>query len=207
MHASLRGWATPVAAALGVLLIGGCSSDEVPDPVGSAAPSASVATEPEVTVRVTRVAGTLSADERAALAEDAGGVVRDYLLGAFVQSPAAESPGAGAGDDPFATFTAGAAALAAQDRAVLTGEPYADAESVTVDRAAVRLSVVAPQRQVAGATAQVFLNLSVVPAEGEDALPVRVRGRLLLTPAADGWRIFGYDLSRSDAGTVSGEAR
>lgn len=180
------------------LLVGGCSPDNDPAPVPDAETSPSVATEPEVTVRVTRVAGTLSSDERAALALDAGGVARDYLLGAYVEAPDA---------DPFTDFTEGAAALAEEDRAVLTGETYADGAVVTVDRAAIRLSAVAPQRRVAGATAWVFLNLSVGGAEGADPVPVRVRGRLLLTPSADGWRIFGYDLSRSDVGTVSGEAR
>jgi hypothetical protein len=39
----------------------------------------------------------------------------------------------------------------------------------------------------------VFLDLAVT--DGARDRLLELRGRLLLTPAGDGWQIFGYDLS------------
>ena len=50
-----------------------------------------------------------------------------------------------------------------------------------------------------GATARVSLDLSVSDA-GRDRL-VRVRGRLLLSPVDDEWRIFGYDVALDSSPT------
>jgi hypothetical protein len=53
--------------------------------------------------------------------------------------------------------------------------------------------VVAAHGRAVGATAKVSLDLRVT--EAGRTRPVRVQGRLLLTPTDHGWRIFGYHVA------------
>jgi hypothetical protein len=53
-------------------------------------------------------------------------------------------------------------------------------------------SVVAPRGRAVGATARIHLEVQ------RGGRPLRIDGRLLLTPTKRGWQIFGYDLTRSD---------
>jgi hypothetical protein len=65
------------------------------------------------------------------------------------------------------------------------------------------LAVLAPRQHVAGLTAAVDL-VFVVDRGDDPAQRVRLRGRLLLTRVDAGWRIFGYDLRRTQTPTAGG---
>ncbi len=53
--------------------------------------------------------------------------------------------------------------------------------------------MLAVKGHAAGATARVVLRFRT---DGEVQRKVEVRGRLFLTPTPDGWRIFGYDVTK-----------
>ena len=137
---------------------------------------------------VSRVLGELSKDERASLEREAAQLIGGYLSAAYLH----ERPGDGH-LGAFPGFTPGARKLALEDVDTLSDAKLARADQVEPRHAAALLSVVAPDGRPVGATARLFLNLSVSEG-GRDRL-VAVRGRLLLSPAGDAWRIFGYDLS------------
>jgi hypothetical protein len=184
------------------LLLAGCTSDV---PAASGAPDTDAsdtgATEPpslRVRAEVTLVAGGLSPRQRRTVARQAEATVLAYVEAAFL----GDYPRSDGFGDAFPGFTPGARALARKDAGVLTGRRFADAAEVTATAASAYVSVVAPDGRPVGATARVSVDLEVLPDRGEPR-PVRLRGRLLLTPSADGWRVFGYDLSRSDLGSIA----
>ena len=156
-----------------------CFGDDA-EPGPSPTPAAEQLT---VRTRVTRVAGRLGREERRRLEARAGELVEEYVAAAFL----------GRGRDPFPGFTAGARRRAEQDRRVLTIDGDSG-DGTSVQRASAYLAVLAHRRRAAGATARLQLDLAVPSGAGTDT--VRVSGRLLLTPTRDGWRIFGYHLTR-----------
>jgi hypothetical protein len=166
---------------------GGSTDRRAPEAGSSVAP----ATAPlRVRAAVTRVAGRLHASARKRVAARARSLVTTYLHSAFL---GAEGPPRGTG--AFPGFTPAARTMAQRDREVLTGAAYAGADRVVPRSARVKVNVVAPGGRAVGATAWVRLALAVT--SGGHARSVDVAGRLLLTPTAHGWRIFGYDLSQS----------
>ena len=60
----------------------------------------------------------------------------------------------------------------------------------------VAVDILAVKGHAVGATARVLLKFST---EGEVQQDVVVRGRLFLTWTPDGWRIFGYDVTKGRA--------
>jgi hypothetical protein len=112
----------------------------------------------------------------------------DYLAAAYLH----ERPATG-DQDSFPGFTRGAQALARKDVETTSDAAFSGAEEVRSRGAVAFLSVVAPEGRPVGATARVFLDLAVT--DGARDRLLELRGRLLLTPAGDGWQIFGYDLS------------
>jgi len=184
--------AVPLTAlTLLAVLLSGCTSD--PDPEAgppsapsSASPSSSAPEPLRLETAVARVAGKLSQARRERVARKAGAVVEDYLQAAFLAGPP---------QGAFDSFTSGARKQARHDRRLLTAAGLRSAEPVTATHAAAYLSVLAPRGRVVGATARLEADLRV-ERRGEPRT-VRLRGRLMLTPTAKGWRIFGYDLSRS----------
>jgi hypothetical protein len=143
---------------------------------------------------VTRVIGELPRKKRKRLAGEIDTVVGRYLRAAFLQ-PGSGSRDAAAAEDRFPAFTPGARTRAVRDRQLLTGLPFSDARRVEPRRATAYVAMLAPHGGPLGATARVRLELSVTTGDGTG--PVTVTGRLLLTPTAHGWRIFGYDITRS----------
>ena len=127
--------------------------------------------------RVTRVAGPLADVRRDRVARRARAVVAGYLQGAFLHT-----------GDPFRAFTGRARRAARSD-----GELLTESRGVELRRAHAWFSVAAPEGRPVGLTARVLVEL----ADGRRA--GSVTGRLLMTRTADGWRVFGYDLARSDA--------
>ncbi len=147
--------------------------------------------------RVTRVSGDLPAARRDEVARQVGAVVSSYVQHAFLgTSPEADR------SEAFVDFTPGARTRVRRDLDLVTAAGLDGAESVTAPRAAAYVSVLAPRGRAVGATARLEVDLEVERADGRVTVPVR--GRLLLVPGADGWRIFGYDLSRGDAAAVEG---
>jgi hypothetical protein len=183
--APMRRGTRPGALVLLIALVGltGCTDDGGSDPRKT---SGQVAAE-SVTVqtRITRIAGRLPPERRRRLEAQVARLVDDYVTASFVA-------GAG-GDDAFPGFTPGARRRAMQDLAVLTGRDLV-ADEVRAERAAAYLAVFAHRYRAQGATARLELDLAVPTEDG--TATVRVRGRLLLTPTSQGWRIFGYDLTQ-----------
>lgn len=171
----------------------GCSSDEpagddVRAPVRSGSVDVLGATL-HVRTTVSRVLGELSPAHRGRLEREAGQLLAGYLAAAYLhQRPAEGYRGA------FPGFTHGARELALRDVDTVADGGFADAKTVRPRGAVAFLSVVAPEGRPVGATARVFLNLDVTTAQGRRRA-VAVRGRLLLSPGPEQWRIFGYDLS------------
>lgn len=165
-----------VAVVAGVLLTNG-SADEKASSGSTASPSAPPL---QVHTKVTRVAGQLPTPQRRAVERNIAALVKDYLEAAFVEGRS--------GISAFPGFTPAARTLAARDATVLT----AHSTGTQVKRAAAYISVFADHHRAQGAT--VRLVLALVTGEGTLARPMV--GRLLLTPTASGWRVFGYDVAR-----------
>jgi hypothetical protein len=158
---------------------------------------------PSVPVRaeVTHVAGKLGPGARRTLAAKVGRVVAAYSDAAFLSGRYPRSDFAGS----FGTFTSGAARAARHDVARLTNQPLGSGtRAVHATRRTAYLSVLAPEQKVAGVTAAVDLVFDV-DRDGATSQRVRLKGRLLLTRDRSGaWRIFGYDLHRSQTPTGGG---
>jgi hypothetical protein len=189
----LHAWASGAASIALAASLGACSSSsgDTPERPGETGPSATEGTVARLKVRasVSRVLGELSQDRRAHFTRGAENLLRDYLAAAYLH----QRPGDGY-RGAFPHFTRDARELALRDVDITADRTYAGAERVRSRGAVVYLSVVAPEGKPVGATARVFLNL-VVTEEGQATERLALRGRLLLTPAHDQWRIFGYDLS------------
>jgi hypothetical protein len=192
-------------AGLLLLSVGACTGGQDPKP--SAAPATASHTPPTPTaptappsvpmrVQVTHVAGALTPARRTALANAVRRTLSTYLDAAFLAGSYPRSRFA----DAFRTFTRGAARQARGDLALLTNQPLgATTRSVRATRRTAYLSVLAPRQHVAGVTAAVNL-VFLVDRDRAPAERVAVRGRLLLTRGRAGpWKIFGYDVTRSEA--------
>jgi hypothetical protein len=189
LHASRL--ATLSASLVLGLSLAGCSSDGPPDKVSSqirADASDAPGTALQMRTSIARVHGRLSPARRQQLERDAGRLLADYLAAAYLH----ERPATGY-DGSFPGFTRGARALALKDVETASDAAFSGADEVRSRGAVAFLSVVAPEGRPVGATARVFLDLAV--AEGSRDRLLELRGRLLLSPTGDGWRIFGYDLS------------
>ena len=190
---------TRVAAlvtALGLALsLAACTDDAEPNASGSPTSTAPAQTlrssEVGLQTRVTRVAGRLSEKRRTQVAKGIGRVVEAHLGEAYLREYPMRGPGAA-----FTDFTPGARSQARRDQGLLTGRGLKGAESVSVSHAAAYVALLAPGRHVVGATVRLEVDLRTETAVGVEK--VRVRGRMMLTPTKKGWRVFGYDLTRSD---------
>ena len=172
------------------LTLAACSSDEPPEDTRSRTElnASDVLDTLHVRTTVSRVQGRLSQPQRTELEDETGRVLAGYLAAAYLH----ERPSDGYRGS-FPGFTRGARELALRDVDTVADASYATAEQVRPRGAVAFLSVVAPEGRPVGVTARVFLDLAV--SEGGRNRLVQVRGRLLLSPADDSWRIFGYDLS------------
>jgi len=179
------------AGALGVLLLAAvllaaCTGDEPdrPDPDEQ---------EPvALEVRIASCAGRADEDLRASLESGIGDTLSSYVVAGFL------------GDYPrddfvrsFDVFTSGAAEDAAGDIDVLTAAEYKKADKVTATRLRARISCLAQGGKTVGAAAHVEFAFE---AEQTDRAPTpfTLSGRILLTPAAGDWSVFGYDVARDD---------
>jgi len=184
-------------AVLGVSACTGGSEPAAERPDSSAGPTSAAPALPAsvpLRVEVTHVAGELPAARSKRLAVRVGRAISAYADAAFLEGDYPRS----AFGSSFGAFTAGAAAQARRDVALLTNEPLgATTAGVWATRRTAYLSVIAPKGRVAGVTAAVDLVFRVD--RGDRAgRRVQLKGRLLMTPTRTGkWAVFGYDLSRS----------
>jgi len=206
-----------VAGLLAVPLHGGCTGDaqqeaeqekertsaRTPVPTsGSGAPRLVVGEAP-VRARVVRVAGDLTAAERTQVKDNIGRVVGDWFDAAYLGGELRDGADLAAA---FEVFTPAAAQQAARQADVTTGRVLAaELDQVVPTTQRVEAAVFASGRGPAGATAKVTLVLVGARNQGEQVEQV-VRGELFLTVTTDGWRVFGFDLSRS-VGEVGSFAR
>jgi hypothetical protein len=187
------------AALCAALLLGGgltgCSNSTDADAAGparGAGADAGAASSLRMKTQVTRVLGTLTNKQRDAFEADAEKLIAGYLSAAYLH----ERPGQSY-KGSFPGFTPGARRLAMRDTGVVSDRGFAGADEVRPRGAVAYVSVVAPEGRPVGATARVWIDLVV--SEDGASRRVSVSGRLLLTPGADSWRIFGYDLALGTA--------
>lgn len=184
-----------LALVLGALA--GCSSDDSEKSGESGASrSGDARGVPELAVRtrVVRVAGELGERGRAALADEVRRVVTRYVRAAFLADEAGEVRVAGA----FPGFTPGARKLAVRDARLLTSARWPEADEIRPVAARADVAILSPGGTPAGATVLVSVTFEVTT--GDDTRRQGLRGRLMLTPARDRWRVFGYDLVQTDGG-------
>jgi hypothetical protein len=165
-----------VAAVVAAVLLTRGSPDEHTASGATQSPSAPPL---NVQTKVSRVFGQLRAPRRRSLEKHVDGLVKGYLLAAFVDGRS--------GTAAFPGFTPAARALAARDANVLT----AGSTHTVVRRALAFVSVFADHHRAQGATVHLILSVAV-----DGRHPRQITGQLLLTPTTSGWRVFGYRMAR-----------
>ena len=186
---------TPAAVVLLLALsVSACSGDSSdPDAGPSGDPTSSEATEApplETTVAMGRVTGKLGKDKRSRTRQQVGKAVDAWFEAAYVGGDYPRSDFASS----WPGFTAGAKARAKDDKALMSNQDIgADISAVEPTVRKVTVDLLAVRGRAVGATARVVLRFGT---EGDVQRKVEVRGRLFLTPTAEGWRIFGYDVTK-----------
>lgn len=180
---------------------GDSAGEPTPSPESSSAPILQVRPGP-LTVRLTPpVRGQLAPGSRNNLRASLRRALGSWMSSGF---------GAGTdSSDAFVAYTPGAAGLARRQAAVTTTtrlEPEL-VETVPTRRQA-RVSVLAAGGRAVGASADVVLVVVGAHADGS-SIEVVVRGDLELTPTSDGWKVFGFELARSQGppGTYAAAVR
>jgi hypothetical protein len=198
---------THIVAELGVVLLlvlagvlvacssggGDASSSPAADPGGTSATDGAGTDEPpavETRAELGKVRGQLPKEKRSKVRQQVAHAVDAWFDAAYV--------GGDYPRDDFSAswpgFTTGAKADATGDEALMSNSDIGTQVS-TVRATARRVSVdvLAVKGKAEGATARFVLKFKT---EGDVTRKVEVSGRLFLTPSPDGWRIFGYDVTK-----------
>jgi len=191
-----RALRTAVATACLALAVSACSGDSSepsaePSDEGTGASEATDAPPPlETTVTLGKVTGQLPKGKRSMVRQQVARAVDAWFDAAYVGGDyprndfAASWPG----------FTTGAKVDAQADKADMSNQDIgAQIDSVEATTRKVTVDVLAVKGHAAGATARVVLKFRT---DGDVQRKVEVRGRLFFTPTPDGWRIFGYDVTK-----------
>jgi hypothetical protein len=156
--------------------------------------SASSGAEEGVTTQtvIATVTGRLAGDQREALTAAITGVVDGWLDGAYLGDfPRADFSGA------FSGFTAGAAAKAQRDLALMSNAAISDRiRTAEATRRSVSLDVLAVRQRPVGVTARIDVAFETT---GTLTGPQQVAGTLDLTPVDGRWKVFGFDVTRTPA--------
>lgn len=106
--------------------------------------------------------------------------------------------------DAFPGFTGGARAEARRDLGLMTNKRLAArVDTVTPTAIRVRVDLLAVKQRPVTATAHFRVSFR---AEGKVRRAMRVAGRLMMTRAKPGWRVFAYDVTRAhQGGRANGE--
>lgn len=141
-------------------------------------------------VEVVSGAEDLSQDQVAAVQDEVGDVLSQYVVDGFL------------GDYPrtdfvasFESFTGAAARKAVQSIDVLTANTFRDAEEVRAQLLTVRISCLVHRGELIGATAHVRFDF--VADLGEQPEPFSLRGQFFVERQGRSWTIFGYDVART----------
>ena len=185
-----------LALILSASTLSGCSPDTTTGPsrsagatvghVGVTSPPAEP-TELATSAEIGRVVGRLPGTRRKAVRKEVTAVIDRWWEAAYLSGPDLKPDLSRA----FPGFTSGARKRATFDRALMSNVDLGSA-SITPLMRKVRLDLLAVNKRVRSVTARFDLRLR--PSERTRRL--QVRGRLFLTRKADGWRVFGYDVSK-----------
>lgn len=186
-----------VALSCLVLLVGGTAgcTDSAEPPSGDESSSAPPPPAPPLatTVTVGVVKGRMAEERAGRAARHVARVVDGWLDAAYVAGDYPRTSFA----DAFPGFSPGAAEQAARDERLMTNADIgARIESATAKVRRVTVDLLATRGAARGATARVKL---VFVTEGQAARRVTVTGRLALTPTADGWQVFAYDIAKGSS--------
>ena len=186
-----------VAILSAALSVAACSGDDggpadAPPSGGAGASTATDNASPPVETRAAlgKVRGKLPEGKRSKVRQQVAHAVDEWLDAAYV-----------GGDYPrndFSTswpgFTTGAKADAEGDKALMSNQDIGtDISAVKATARRVYVDVLAVRGHARGATARFVLKFKT---DGDLQRKIEVSGRLFLTPSPDGWRIFGYDVTK-----------
>jgi len=180
--------------------VAACTSDgddkaEEPAESTSTQPTTDASLTPaEFTVKAVSI-DSVKPKDRAQLIDALAAPIQTWFNGAFVEGDyPRDSYGAG-----MASWTRDAARLATRDRNTTTnGALGNDVVRVVPTAQGVQLYVFANKGVPGGATARVRLGLIEEKSSG-DLVRVSVTGTVYLTKDKAAWKIFGYDLHRTEA--------
>ena len=194
-----------VAAILSAALsVAACSGDDgdggpagTPPSGGGGASTATDNTPPPVQTTSTmgQVRGQLPQDKRSKVREQVAHAVDAWFDAAYVGGDYPRNDFS----DSWPGFTTGAKADAEDDKLLMStfdvGRVVSSVEAITRK---VSVDVLAVRGHAQGATARFVLKYRTVGDVKDDDVQHKtvVRGRLFLTPSPDGWRIFGYDVTK-----------
>jgi hypothetical protein len=188
--------ATTAALLACATTLAGCSSgsDDTPEvrrPASSASPSPTPPAEVQHAA-VATVTGRLGAARRDELATAVAKVVDGWWDGAYLGDfPRTDYAAA------FAGFTPGAAAKAHRDLALMTNSAISDRiRTAKATKRSISLDVLSVEQHPVGVTATVDLAFDTT---GTVTGPQEVTGTLDLTPEGNGWKIFGFSITRTPA--------
>jgi hypothetical protein len=191
-----------VAILSAALSVAACSGDDGgpadAPPSGGAGASTATDTAPpplETTATMGKVRGQLPKGKRTKVREQVAHAVDEWFDAAYI-----------GGDYPrtdysasWPGFTTGAKADAEDDKSLMSnfdvGRVISSVEAITRK---VSVDVLAVRGHARGATARFVLKFRTVGdvKDEDEQHKWEVRGRLFLTPSPDGWRIFGYDVTK-----------
>jgi hypothetical protein len=147
----------------------------------------------ETTTTMGQVVGRLPKHDRKRLSESITPVVQRWFNAAYVGGDYPRNDFS----DAFPGFTAGARTEARHDLELMSNDSIGMRISgVTPKASEIALDVLAVRKKAVAVTARFRLAFKT---QGDLERRVGVRGRLLLTRAKPGWRIFAYHVAKSGA--------
>jgi hypothetical protein len=147
----------------------------------------------ETTTTMGQVVGRLPKHDRKRLSESITPVVQRWFNAAYVGGDYPRNDFS----DAFPGFTAGARTEARHDLELMSNDSIGMRISgVTPKASEIALDVLAVRKKAVAVTARFRLAFKT---QGDLERRVGVRGRLLLTRAKPGWRIFAYHVARTGA--------
>jgi hypothetical protein len=147
----------------------------------------------ETTTTMGQVVGRLPKHDRKRLSESITPVVQRWFNAAYVGGDYPRNDFR----DAFPGFTAGARTEARHDLELMSNDGIGMRISgVTPKASEIALDVLAVRKKAVAVTARFRLAFKT---QGDLERRVGVRGRLLLTRAESGWRIFAYHVARTGA--------
>lgn len=154
-----------------------------------------------VTSGTGKVSGRLPKAASDQAADAVSSVVEGWLAAAYVEGDWPRTDFS----DAWPGFTAGAAKLARQDKALTSNAGIgAEIDGVDVEVAKVSVDLLGVKGKAQGATARFRL---VFTTSGDLERRVEVGGRANLTRVDGTWRIFAYDIHRGATATGDGEEK